>query len=63
MVLSSIYQHSNRVVEDTHDKEEEEENDAIGHVDTGFSQTKLEINKGDTKIIHCILTVTALEFS
>ena len=52
VVLSSIHQHSNRVVENTHDKEEKNEDDAIDHVDAGFSQTKLEINKGDTKIIH-----------
>ena len=55
VVLSSVHQHSDRVVENTHDKEEENEDDAIGRVDTGFSQTKLQINKGDTKIIHCEL--------
>jgi hypothetical protein len=49
MVLSSVHQDSNGVVENTHEKEEEEEDDSIGHVDTGVSQTKLKINKGDTK--------------
>jgi hypothetical protein len=49
MVLSSVHQDSEGVVEDTHEKEEKEEDDSIGHVDTGVSQTKLKINKGDTK--------------
>jgi hypothetical protein len=43
VVLSSIHQDSDGVVENTHEKEEKEEDDSIGHVDTGFSQTKLEI--------------------
>ena len=55
VVLSSVHQHSDRVVGNTHDKEEENEDDAIDHVDAGFSQTKLKINKGDAKIIHLII--------
>ena len=43
VVLSSVHQHSNGVVENTHNKEEKNENDAIGHVEAGFSQTKLKL--------------------
>lgn len=49
VVLSSVHQDSDGVVENTHEKEEEEKDDSIGHVDTGVGQTKLKINKGDTK--------------
>jgi hypothetical protein len=60
MVLSSVHQDSDGVVENTHEKEEKEKDDSIGHVEAGFGQTKLKVNKGDTKIIQYI---TALGLS
>lgn len=42
MVLSSVDQHSNRVVEDPEHKEEQEENNPIDSVKGGLCKAKLK---------------------